>query len=90
MSRRGEERRGTSALARGGLGGLGSNVEPLVPVLGGLEDVGEDEVQERPELVEVVLERRAGDEEAVLREEGANDLRELGVLVLETMGLRER
>jgi hypothetical protein len=47
----------------------------------------QEEVEQRPELVQVVLERSAGDEEAVARVEKADDLGEDGVDVLDAMRL---
>ncbi|KAI3476086.1 hypothetical protein L1887_62392 [Cichorium endivia] len=50
-------------------------------------DVGEEEVEQRPELHEVVLERRAGDEQAGARVEGTHDLGEHRVDVLDAVRL---
>ena len=49
-----------------------------VPYRGGVEDVRQKEVEQCPELVEVVLERGASQEETVGRTELSNNLRELG------------
>ena len=61
--------------------------EPLVEALGAGEDLGQEEVEERPQLVQVVLQRRAGDEEAVGGAEHAHGAREDGVLVLDAVRL---
>ena len=45
--------------------------------IGGVEDVGKQEVEEGPQLVEVVLERGASQQEAVSRLEVAHDERQL-------------
>ncbi|PPQ66781.1 hypothetical protein CVT26_009767 [Gymnopilus dilepis] len=50
-------------VARAGVGE--GRVEPLVEGLDGVEDLGEDEVEQGPELGEVVLQGGSGEEEAV-------------------------
>ena len=52
---------------------------------GVLEDVGEQEVEQRPQLVQVVLQRRAGDQQALLAVEHAYGFAELRVLVLDAV-----
>ena len=42
-------------------------VEPFVERLKRVKDLGEGEVEQRPKLGEVVLERRSGEDEAVAR-----------------------
>jgi len=49
--------------------------EPLLELLRAAEDLGQQEVEQRPELVEVVLEGGAGDEQAVVGAEDADYLR---------------
>ena len=61
-------------------------VEPLVELLGITKDFGKEEVEEGPQLVEVVLEGSTGDEDAMLRLHGTNDLAEGRILVLDAMG----
>lgn len=60
-------------------------VEPLVELLGGREHLGQQEVEQRPELVQVVLQRRACQQQAVLRVQRSNSQRELRSLVLQTV-----
>jgi hypothetical protein len=62
-------------------------LKPRIKVLGRAENVGEQEVKKRPKLVEVVLERGSSDQETILGVEGADDLRELRVFVLDTVSL---
>jgi hypothetical protein len=62
-------------------------VEPLGEVVRRVEERRDEEVQERPQLVQVVLQRRARDEETMLRIERANDAGEEGILVLDAVGL---
>ncbi len=49
--------------------------EPRLPILARPENVGEEEVKESPELVEVVLQGRSGDEETELRVEETHNLK---------------
>ena len=77
--------------------GVVLEVEEFVESVGGLENLGHQEVEERPQLVEVILrvtqrsemdlQRRAGEEEAVFDGELAQDGGELAVLVLHAMRL---
>ncbi|GIX63107.1 NADH-quinone oxidoreductase subunit L [Babesia caballi] len=62
-------------------------VELDLKLLRGGEDLGEEEVEQRPQLLQVVLQRRAGDQQAVLGPEHADDLAQLGLLVLDAMCL---
>lgn len=48
---------------------------------------GQDEVEQRPELLEVVLQRRSGDEEPSSRVENSDDLTEKRVDVLDSVRL---
>mmetsp|Transcript_24499 Transcript_24499/g.75672 ORF Transcript_24499/g.75672 Transcript_24499/m.75672 type:complete len:292 (-) Transcript_24499:33-908(-) len=73
-------------------GGLGVGVddlqvEELVEFLRRRKDVREEEIQQRPELVQVVLQRRSGNQEAVLDLELSHGLRELGVFVFDAVRL---
>ena len=52
-----------------------------------VEDVGEEEVQQRPELVEVVLERRARQQQRVLEVEAAHGLADVARLVFDDVAL---
>ena len=62
--------------------------EPLVEGPGALEDGGQDEVEERPKLVQVVLDGRPGEEHAVLEVVlPAEDLGELRLRVLQAVPL---
>lgn len=80
-----------------GDGGLVLEVEERVEGVGGAEDLGHQEVEQRPQLVKVVLrvrtaakthlQRRAGEEEAVLDGEAAQHRAQLAVLVLHAVGL---
>lgn len=54
--------------------------------LGIVEDIRKEEVEEGPQLVQVVLEGSTRDEEAVGRFEFTDDLGELRFLVLDTVG----
>ena len=61
--------------------------EPRVKVGNIAEDVWQQEVEERPELVQVVLERGPGDEQTSSRVEQANDLGEDRVDILDSVRL---
>lgn len=61
--------------------------EPLVESLGITKNVGKEEVEKRPQLVEVVLQRCTGDEESVSGVEESDNLRERGFFVLDAVGL---
>ncbi len=61
--------------------------EPVLELAVGGEDVRHEEVHERPELHEVVLERGAGEEEAALGLEVEEGLPALGLEVLDVLGL---
>ena len=64
------------------------SVEPLVEGGHGLEDAGQEEVEERPELGEFVLEGRPCEEEAVRRRVvRVQDHRQLTVMVLHSVTL---
>ena len=62
-------------------------VEPLVEVFRAFKNVGKKEVQKRPELVEVVLQRRSSEQKTVGRFDLSNDERQFRLLVLDTVGL---
>lgn len=53
----------------------------------GGENIGQQEVQQCPQLVQVVLQRRAGQQQSVLRVEHAHCGTELTRLILQTMCL---
>ena len=53
--------------------------------LGIVENVREEKIEKSPEFVEVVLERRTGDEQPIGRFEFAHNLRELRFLVLDAV-----
>mmetsp|Transcript_5634 Transcript_5634/g.14077 ORF Transcript_5634/g.14077 Transcript_5634/m.14077 type:complete len:265 (-) Transcript_5634:1604-2398(-) len=61
-------------------------VEPFVELLGGGEDVGEQEVQQGPQLVEVVLEGRSREEQPIGGPEAPDRGAEHAGVVLEPMG----
>mmetsp|Transcript_14522 Transcript_14522/g.42533 ORF Transcript_14522/g.42533 Transcript_14522/m.42533 type:complete len:379 (+) Transcript_14522:1826-2962(+) len=63
------------------------HVEPLVELLGVSKDFGKEEIQQRPQFVEVVLEGSAGDEETELGVHGPHYLAEGRILVLDPVGL---
>ena len=58
-------------------------VEPLVKVLGRREHLGKEEVEKGPQLVEVVLERSSGQQQAVGRLQLSHHKRQLGLFVLD-------
>mmetsp|Transcript_55100 Transcript_55100/g.134885 ORF Transcript_55100/g.134885 Transcript_55100/m.134885 type:complete len:234 (+) Transcript_55100:3425-4126(+) len=63
-------------------------IEPLLEVGVVPEDVRQQEVEQGPQLVEIVLERRSRDEEPVARRNTLRqDLRELGLCVLHAVAL---
>ena len=66
---------------------LVADVEPLVELLVGREDIGQQEVEQCPQLMQVVLHGRASDEEARVRFKGAEHLRQLRLLVLHAVRL---
>jgi len=69
-------------------GGGEGRVEPLLEGGAGLEDGGQQEVEEGPELGQLVLERRAGEEQAVRRDVGhVERVGELAVVVLHAVAL---
>ena len=51
--------------------------EPRVEILRRPEHFGEQKVEQRPEFVQVVLQRRARQQQSILRLERANDIRQL-------------
>lgn len=55
--------------------GIGS--EPRVKVFGRAKHFWQKEVEERPQLVKIVLQRGTGEEQAVLRLERAHNIRQL-------------
>jgi len=77
-------RTATHLLAGHGEGG----VEPLLECVAALEDGGQQEVEQRPELGQLVLQRRAGEQHAargqVVR---VQDLGQLAVVVLHAVAL---
>mmetsp|Transcript_28915 Transcript_28915/g.83963 ORF Transcript_28915/g.83963 Transcript_28915/m.83963 type:complete len:731 (+) Transcript_28915:2411-4603(+) len=62
-------------------------IEPLVELLRGREDVREEEVEQGPQFVQIVLQGSTGQEETVGRVEASHRLAEHGGLVLEAVGL---
>eukprot|EP00959_Pyramimonas_sp_CCMP1952_P019835 419025-Pyramimonas_sp.AAC.1 len=62
-------------------------VEPALKLTEVGEDVREDEVQQRPQLREVVLQRRAGEQQLVRRGDGAQLADEHAVVVLQAVPL---
>ena len=62
-------------------------VEGGVEKVGGREDIGEEEVEQRPQLMQVVLDRRARQQQPARRPYLAEEPRELRVLILEAMRL---
>ena len=59
----------------------------MVEGLGIAEDVGKQEVEERPQFMQVVLQWGTSDQKAITRLEKPDDLRQGRLLVLDTMGL---
>jgi len=51
-----------------------SQREPLLKLLCAGKDLGQQEIQQRPQLVQVVLQGRAGDEQPVVGTEQAHSL----------------
>lgn len=62
-------------------------VKPFVEVVRAFKDVGQEEVEQGPELVEVVLQRGSGEQKPVARFDLANDEGEFGLFVLDSVGL---
>ena len=56
-----------------------------VEELGRREDIGEQKVEQRPQLMQVVLDRRTGQEQTALRGQLAQDHREARVLIFESV-----
>lgn len=75
-----------SVLLRQGDFGLAAVLEPVVEEFGLAEYFGEEEVEQAPELVQVVLEGGASQQQFALGVEFADDLGELTVLVLDLVG----
>mmetsp|Transcript_12989 Transcript_12989/g.34537 ORF Transcript_12989/g.34537 Transcript_12989/m.34537 type:complete len:211 (-) Transcript_12989:803-1435(-) len=63
------------------------HVEPLVEGVRVGEHLGEKEVEQRPQLVQVVLQRRSGEKQLVVRGDGSKFAHQLAVEVLESMAL---
>ena len=63
------------------------DVEPGLELLQAGEDPGEDEVEQRPELLQVVLEGRARQEQPVVRGQLLELGKQLAVLVLQPVAL---
>ena len=70
-----------------GLLGRAGEGEPSVKVLGGPKHIREQEVEECPELMQVVLERGSSDQEAILADKESHDLGQHGIFVLDAVGL---
>jgi hypothetical protein len=66
---------------------LVGQIEPLVKVVRRGEHVGQQEVEQRPQLVQIVLQRRAGEQQAIGGVKVAHHRGELGVLVLDAVRL---
>mmetsp|Transcript_32858 Transcript_32858/g.77904 ORF Transcript_32858/g.77904 Transcript_32858/m.77904 type:complete len:460 (-) Transcript_32858:740-2119(-) len=64
-----------------------ADAKPLVKLLAAREDLGQEEVEEGPQLVQVVLQRRPCDEEPVVCVHHPHHPGEDGVLVLDAVGL---
>ena len=47
-------------------------LEPRVEIIGAREEIRQQKVEKRPQLVQIVLKRRAGEQKAILRFEKAN------------------
>ena len=62
-------------------------VEPLVEVVRAVEDLGQEEVEEGPELVEVVLERSPGEQQPVGGLDLPDDHAQLALLILDSVRL---
>ncbi len=61
--------------------------KPIVEGVAAVEDMGQDEVEERPELTERVLNGRARQQHAVLHQEAAQNLCQLAARILQPMAL---
>lgn len=64
-----------------------ASFEPLVEQFGRFEEVGQEEVEQGPKFVKIILQGRSGDEQFEVGGELAYVLGEAGELVLETVGL---
>ncbi len=62
--------------------------EPFIKGLRVAEDIREQEVEQGPELVKVVLQWCPGNEQSITRVEDADDLRERRFFVLDSVRLR--
>jgi hypothetical protein len=63
------------------------HAEPFLKLLRAVEHLGQQEVEQRPQLVQVVLQRRARDEQAVVGAQQADHLGQDAVLVLDAVRL---
>mmetsp|Transcript_13968 Transcript_13968/g.34953 ORF Transcript_13968/g.34953 Transcript_13968/m.34953 type:complete len:377 (+) Transcript_13968:1858-2988(+) len=63
------------------------HVEPLVEGVRVGEHLGEKEVEQRPQLVQVVLQRRSGEKQAIIGVEQSNGLGKQAVFVLDAVRL---
>ena len=70
-----------------GMGGEWEGDSPVVELLAVVEEVRQQKVQQRPQLVEVVLQRRACHEHPVVALEPAHCVTQHRVLILEPVGL---
>lgn len=61
--------------------------KPLVEGFCVTEDIGKQEIEQSPELMQVVLQRRTSDQKPISGVEHADDLSEGRLFVLDTMGL---
>jgi len=63
-----------------------AEVEPLIKIFRGGEDVGKEEIKQTPELVEVVLKRGASQKESIVRVQLTETLRDNTFLILDLVG----
>ena len=61
-------------------------VEPFVEILRVVEDIGQEEVEQSPQLVQVVLQRRSGDQQPIGCFELSDNFRQFRFLVFDAMG----
>mmetsp|Transcript_8845 Transcript_8845/g.30409 ORF Transcript_8845/g.30409 Transcript_8845/m.30409 type:complete len:769 (-) Transcript_8845:151-2457(-) len=67
--------------------GVRVDLEPLIELFRAGKDVRQQKVEESPELVQVVLQRRTGDQQSVVRVEHPDDPAQQRVLVLDPVRL---
>ena len=82
-----DERRELLPQAREGAGAVGA--EHGLEGLPGAQQAGQQVAEDRPQVELAVLQRRAGEHEAVLRPDGERGVRDLGVGVLDELPLVE-